>query len=228
MALKMTVPPAVEPFVVSDASLRQQLRLDADDTSQDAALSIFIGQTREAAEQDCRRAFITQSWLMTMDKFPAPVLETSSANWYGSSWGTGPGPLTTVLPSGKTGFEIVIPLPPLQIIDSIKYWDQFGVAKTLDPSLYFVDAVSEPARVIPAPGTSWPSTFNRVNAVEVRFTAGWDSTGEMMPKGIRAWMLMRISDLYENRDAVVMGVRGAVETHPFIERLLDPYRVRVY
>jgi hypothetical protein len=41
-------------------------------------------------------------------------------------------------------------------------------------------------------------------------------------------MLMRISDLYENRDAVVMGVRGTVETHPFIERLLDPYRVRVY
>ena len=228
MALKMTAPPTVEPFLVGDASLRQQLRLDSGDTSQDAALGIFIGQAREAAEQDCRRAFITQSWLMTMDKFPMPGMETSSANWYGPAWGTSPGPLTTVRPGDKTGYEITIPLPPLQTIDSIKYYDPAGVLTTLEPSQYFVDNVSEPARVTPAPGTAWPSTLNRASSVEVRFTAGWDSTGLLLPNGIRAWMLLRICDLFENREAVVMGVRGTVETHPYIERLLDPHRVRVY
>ena len=100
--------------------------------------------------------------------------------------------------------------------------------QTLDPSLYLVDNVSEPARVTPASGTAWPATQNRINALEVRFTAGYDSSGELLPRAIRAWMLMRIADLYENRDAVVMGTRGTVESHPFIDRLLDPYRIKVY
>lgn len=213
---------------MGDASLRQQLRLDGGDTSQDAALAIFIGQAREAAEQDCRRAFITQSWLMTIDQFPSPGMETSSANGYGAAWGAGPGPLTAVRPWGSTGYEIAIPFPPLQTIDSIQYHDQAGELVTLEPSQYFVDSVSEPARVTPAPAKAWPSTLNRVNSVEVRFTAGWDSTGLALPNGIRAWMLLRICDLFENREAVVMGAKGAVATHPYIERLLDPYRVRVY
>lgn len=229
MALKLTAAPSAEPFVAAtDASLRQHLRLDTGDTSQDVLIGVFVGQAREAAEQICRRAFITQSWLLTLDKFPAPGLETSSANWYGPSWGVGPGPLTMVKPDGKTQFEIVIPLPPLQTVDSIKYYDTDGVQQTLSPSLYIVDNTSEPARVVPAVGMTWPSTQNRINAVEVRFTAGYDSTGVLLPSGVRAWMLLRIADLFENREAVVMGVRGTVEEHPFIDRLLDPYRVVVY
>ncbi len=229
MPLKMTVPPYAEPFVAStDVSLRQHLRLDPGDASQDVLISLYIGHARETAEHQCCRAFITQSWLMTLDKFPAPSLETSSANWYGPAWGVGPGPLTMVKPDGKTQFEITIPLPPLQTIDSIKYYDQAGVLQTLDPSLYLVDTVTEPCRVTPAPGTAWPSTQNRINAVEVRFTAGYDDTGDLLPQAIRAWMLMRIADLYENRDAVVMGTRATVVSHPFVDRLLDPYRIKVY
>ena len=229
MPLKLTAPPSFEPFVAAtDASLRQHLRLDAGDTSQDSLIGLYIAHARETAEHQCRRAFITQSWLMTLDRFPAQSLETSSANWYGPAWGVGPGPLTMVKPDGKTQFEITIPRPPLQTIDSIQYYDDFGMIQTLDPSLYLVDEVSEPARVTPAFGKAWPSTQNRANAVEVRFTAGYDDMGELLPQGIRAWMLMRIGDLFENREAVVMGVRGTVETHPFIDRLLDPYRVVVY
>ncbi len=228
MALKLTAAPTAEPFAVTDASLRQHLRLDAGDTSRDAALAIYIGQAREAAEQICRRAFITQSWLLSLDAFPAPGLETSSANWYGPSWGVGPGPLTMVKPDGKTQFEIILPYPPLQTVDSIKYYDASGVLQTLDPAQYYVDSVTEPARVTPAYGTTWPSTLNRANAVEVRFTAGYDSTGALLPNGIRSWMLMHIADRFENDIASVMGIRGTVETHPYVDRLLDPYRVLEY
>lgn len=218
----MTVPPTVEPFLVGDASLQQHLHLDDGDISQVAALTLYIGQAREAAEHDCRRAFITQTWLMTLDRFPMPGMETSNANWQS------PGPLTAVRTDNSTGFEITIPLPPLQTIGSIKYYDPAGLLVTLDPSQYFVDNVSEPARVTPAPGTAWPSTLHRANAVEVSFTAGWDSTGLLIPNGIRAWMMLRVADLFANREAVEMGLKGSVATHPHIERLLDPYRVRVY
>ena len=228
MGLKLTTAPAAEPFLVGDASLRQHLRLDAGDTSQDALLAIFIGQARELAEQTCRRALITQSWLLTLDKFPAPGVDTSSANWYAPSWGNSAGPLTTQRPDGKSQYEIYLPLPPLQTVDSIKYYDQDGVLQTLAPSAYLVDNTSEPGRITPAAGTTWPSTQNRAGAVEVRFTAGYDATGALLPSGLRAWMLLRIADLLENRSAVEMGVRGNAEKHPFIDRLLDPYRVVVY
>ena len=228
MALKLITAPVAEPLNVADNSVRQHLRLDAGDISRDSAIEIYIGQAREAAEQICRRALVTQSWLMTLDKFPAPGLETSSANWYGPAWGVGPGPLTVLKPEGKTQYEITIPMPPLQTVDSIKYYDADGVKQTLSPSAYIVDNVSEPARVTPAPNTTWPNTQNRINAVEVSFTAGYDDAGGLVPKGIKSWMLMHISDKCENDAAVVMGVRGTVETHPYIDRLLDPYRVVVY
>ncbi len=228
MGLKLTAAPVLEPFAVTDTIIRQQVRLDIDDTSQDGVLAQFIQESREDVELICRRAMITQSWLLTLDKFPSPGLETSSANWYGPSWGVGPGPLTVIRPDGKTLYEIVLPLPPLQTVDSIKYWDQNGVQQTLDPTTYIVDNVSEPARVVPAPGVAWPSTQNRINAVDVRFTAGYGLTGASVPAAIKQWMLMRITDAFENREAVVMGIRGTVETHPYFDRLLDAHRVIAY
>lgn len=228
MALKLITPPRAEPLSVDDAMLRQHLRIEIDDNSRNDAIEVYIGLAREAAEHQCRRAFLTQSWLLTLDKFPAPGLETASANWYGPSWGVGPGPLTVAKPDGKTQYEIIIPLPPLQTIDSIKYYDQAGIKQTLDPSSYIVDSVSEPARVTPAVGTSWPSTQNRANAVEVSFTAGWDSTGALMPRGIKAWMMLRVSDALKNTDAVIFSIGGVVTPHPYTDRLLDPYRVIVY
>lgn len=218
--------PLLEPVTLAEA--KAHLRADPDDISQDTIIAIYIGMAREAAEQSCRRSFITQSWMMTMDKFPIPGMETSSANWYGPAWGVGPGPLTVIKPDGKTQYEIVIPLPPVQTVDSIKYYDPDGTQQTLAATAYLLDTVSEPGRITPTPGTTWPSTQNRANAVEVKFTAGYGLTSASVPNGIKAWMLLRIGDMFENREAVVMGVRGAVETHPFVDRLLDPYRVVVF
>ena len=43
MPLKLTVPPCAEPFVAAtDASLRQHLRLDSGDNSQDVLIGLYI------------------------------------------------------------------------------------------------------------------------------------------------------------------------------------------
>jgi hypothetical protein len=92
-------------------------------TTVDPVLTIFISAAREYCETITRRALITQSWKLTLDKFPTPAMNISSANWYGPQWGVGPGPLSALAPEGRTGYELFIPLPPLQTIDSIKYYD---------------------------------------------------------------------------------------------------------
>lgn len=223
LSLKLITPPAAEPLLVSDAIVKEHLRVI--DTAEDALITMMLGKSREAAELITRRALITQQWLMVLDKFPCPNLETSSANWYGPSWGTGPGPLTTIRPDGLTLSEIYVPLPPLQTVDSIKYWDPSGTLQTLDPATYIVDNVSEPGRIVPAPSSSWPSTLNRINAVEVRFTAGFGGSGASVPSGIIDWLLMMTGTLYENRELVAVLARGKLADLPIYDGLLDAYRV---
>lgn len=48
---------------------------------------------------------------------------------------------------------------------------------------------------------------------------------EPVPEGIRNWILIRTGSLYENREEVAILNRGKVEELPFINGLLDPYRM---
>lgn len=197
-------------------------------TTGDPLLNMLIGSARLHAETVTRRVFITQSWKMTGDQFPNPAMNISSANWYGPQWGTMPGPLSVARVDGQTGFEIYLPFPPLQTVEGIKYYDATTQAlTTLDPSQYIVDTISEPARITPAYGVTWPATLNRINAVEVNFTCGYGAASAV-PMGIKQWMLIRIGTMFENREEVALMSRGKIEPLPYVDGLLDPYRVIKY
>jgi hypothetical protein len=226
VSLRLIAAPQVEPLLPADDVVRQHLRVI--DSSEDAWISIALTKAREQAEVVCRRALISQQWLMTLDKFPSPGASTSSANWYGPSWGTGPGPLTTTRPDGISQYEIFVPRPPLVSVDSIKYYDDGGILQTLDPAAYIVDLNSEPGRIVPAVATSWPSTQNRVNAVEVHFTCGYGASGTSVPAGIKMWMLMMAGTLFENRELIAVLNRGQIKELPIFDGLLDDYRVQTY
>ncbi|MGH8428938.1 MAG: head-tail connector protein [Solimonas sp.] len=47
----------------------------------------------------------------------------------------------------------------------------------------------------------------------------------VVPEGLRNWILIRLGSLYENREEIAVLSRGKVEPLPFIDGLLDPYRV---
>jgi uncharacterized phiE125 gp8 family phage protein len=47
----------------------------------------------------------------------------------------------------------------------------------------------------------------------------------VVPEGIRSWILLRIGSIYENREEVAILNRGKVEELPFVDGLLDPYRL---
>jgi uncharacterized phiE125 gp8 family phage protein len=121
-------------------------------------------------------------------------------------------------------FEDIIRLrkAPLTSITSIKYLDTAGVLQTLTTSDYLLDDHSEPARVMPAYGASWPSTRDQANAVLVRFAAGY-ANAVTVPQEIKSWMLLRIGMLYENRESVAAGVTLAEV--PYVDCLLDAYRI---
>jgi len=119
---------------------------------------------------------------------------------------------------------IVLPMPPLQSVASIKYIDDNGDQQTLNALLYAVDIDSEPGLVVPAYGESWPYTRDEVNAVRVRFVAGYGSKGDV-PEAIKTWIKMRVGTLFVNSTTIVTGTIVEVLKRDYVDGLLDPYRV---
>jgi uncharacterized phiE125 gp8 family phage protein len=46
-----------------------------------------------------------------------------------------------------------------------------------------------------------------------------------VPRGITAWMKIRLGTLYENREEVAILNRGKLEPLPYVDRLLDQYKI---
>lgn len=223
MSLVLVSEPAAEPVSLIEA--KEHLRVDWSDD--DALISALISAAREYAESICRRVFVTQSWKLVLDTFPSPGANLSEASYYGLNWSIAPGPILTAKRDGVTGYEIIPGVPQLQSVESITYIDTDGVRQTLAPSAYKVDVVAAMGRIVPAYGTAWPLTRNEINAVEVSFTSGYGAPSDV-PRGIKSWILIRIGTLYANREELAILPRGKVEPLPFVDRLLDPYRVLRY
>ena len=107
-------------------------------------------------------------------------------------------------------FESVIQIRnklPIKTISSITYYDSQDTLQTLSSSLYQTDLISEncPPRIEPVSGQSWPSTYDRMNAVRITFTAGYGATAESVPLGIRHAILMLACTWFENRENEVIG-----------------------
>lgn len=126
--------------------------------------------------------------------------------------------------------ELQIPMPPLIEVISVIYDDAAGDAQTLADSAYFVDDQSEPAWLVP-PDETWPTPFEGINAVRIRYRAGYVDNDASPPSGtvpydIKAAILLYVGTLYANREHVVIGQTAT--TMPWAcEQLLRPHRVHL-
>jgi uncharacterized phiE125 gp8 family phage protein len=111
-------------------------------------------------------------------------------------------------------------MPPIMSVESVKFIDENGDQQTLDPQDYFLDSVSEPGYLVPTAGRAWPTTQDRINAVEVEYTAGY--TASAIPTPVKQWVLLAVGDMYEQRTR--SAEKPAVPQY-FAESLLDAYKV---
>jgi uncharacterized phiE125 gp8 family phage protein len=111
-------------------------------------------------------------------------------------------------------------MPPIISVESVKYIDINGTQQTLDPQDYYLDRVSEPGYLVPTYGRIWPETQDRVNAVEVEYTAGYPDSA--IPVPIKQWILLAIGYMDANRER--SAEKPVVPQH-FADALLDTYRL---
>jgi len=184
--------PAVEPVTLAQA--KAHLRVDF--SEDDAYISALIIAARQQVERMTNRAIFNRTMLLTLDYFPWPGWGTttgSTANDYYMQW-------------YFRGLSIRLPLPMTVSVESLSYLATDGVTVvTIDPSNYTVDLTSEPARISPAPGFTWPYQQNYIpGQVRVNFTAGTYGDGvevNKCPQTIIWAMYLLIGHLYENRSA---------------------------
>lgn len=68
----------MEPVTLTD--MKKMLRLDTTDVSEDDLLLSYIAAAREYCENFQNRAYITQTWELTMDDFPRGVIDIPKGN----------------------------------------------------------------------------------------------------------------------------------------------------
>lgn len=139
-ALVRTADPASEPVSLAEAMLH--CRVDADLVEDGDHLNDCIRAAREYCEEALGQAFVTQSWTLYLDRFPA-CQEIRV-------------PRPPLL--GVTGIRY-------QDVGT-------GVLTTLSPTLYGVDTASRPGRITPAYNQAWPAARYDANSVEIAFVAG--------------------------------------------------------
>jgi hypothetical protein len=97
-----------------------------------------------------------------------------------------------------------------------------GVAPAGD---FLVDSDSEPPRIYPNYGTSWPATLHVPNAVQIFFTAGYGDDGAAAPAKLKVAVMMAGGVSYQNREAVTPEKLYDLEAY---QRLIWSERVMDY
>jgi uncharacterized phiE125 gp8 family phage protein len=128
--------------------------------------------------------------------------------------------------------EIELPMSPVLDITSVSYVDEDLVEQVISASDIVLDNYQRPAWLLPAVDFEWPATGAVVNAVKVRYRAGFlaipdtdEPQGVVIPGAIKSAVLLMLDDFYENRGQVITGSFG--QANLGVHSLLRPYRVRL-
>ena len=199
MALFLVDGPSQEPISLDDA--KDHCNVDVGDD--DALITGLIVAARETVEAHTRRKLVTQTWDLTLDTF-------ADCDYYrdGAIW---------------------LPFPPVSSITSITYLDTSGDSQTWDSSLYLTDLPTGPtarrARITPAYGIYWPSTYSVMNAATIRFVCGYGTEPEDVPASLLHAIKMLVSHWYRIREPVSVGAGNTTAVIPVtIDHLLWPFR----
>lgn len=199
-ALQLTVPPEVEPLTLGQA--KDHCRISPEVTEEDDLITAAIVAARMLAETQMHRQIITQTWTVALDSFPSST---------STSWWTSP---------AMTSFEI--PLSPVQSL-TVQYYDANGVLTTLATTAYEWDSFGVRPRFRPAFGSTFPTVASMLGGVRLSVVAGFGDTGADVPASILQWMKCAVASMYEHRE--LAQEKGQLVMNPFLDGLLDPYRI---
>lgn len=191
--LTLASAPASEPLTLAEA--KKQVELATEYTAHDEHLLRLVTAARQYAEEYTGRAFVTQTWDFTLDKWPM----------------------------AKGDHTIWMPKAPLQSVTYVKYYDGDGVQQTWNSSNYVVRSNRQPGGVSLAYDAKWPTIRYQPDSIVVRFVAGYGARASI-PEALKAAMLLLVAHWFEHREEVNIGNITNVMPMA-AQSLLDQWRV---
>lgn len=194
MGISVVTGPTEEP--VSLATVKDHLRHTI--TEEDGLLAGYILAARQYAENETRRAFVTQTCDYTIDcGWPCKVRD--------GYWRT----------------RIELPYAPVSSVTSISYVDGNGATQTLASDQYVLGGNDSYAYIDPAYNIMWPTVRNQAAAITVRFIAGWSAAN--VPDPLRTAICFHVEIMLDRDPAqreLLERARDNLLDHYRIRRIL--------
>lgn len=172
MSVQTIIAPSCEPVFLQD--VKDFLRIDSGDTSNDATLTTMIDAARNWTEDFCKRRWMFQTLCLSEDFFPGTFDQRYNTLAYAQAALSG----ASAVFAGVR-FAFVLPYSPVVEVLNIQYVSSSDsntgdlTYTTYPANAYIVDSSSNPARVVPIFGTFWPIAAVIQNAVLLNYTAGY-------------------------------------------------------
>lgn len=196
---RVTEIPTTFPITVAEAKLHAHI----DTSTDDADVTAWIQLATRTVEQFTRRTLITTVWRMTYDALPFDFFTIPA------------------IPRIIRLFR-----PPIISLDEIEFVKEDDSTSLFTLSDLIVDTNSEPGRVSLRPGVEWPSGLRLIDAVRIKYTAGYGATGASVPEAFRTAIKRLVGTMAENREDIIIG--QSVVDIPFgTKAILAPYQIQV-
>jgi uncharacterized phiE125 gp8 family phage protein len=182
--------PATEP--VTAGELRTHLRVDATELP-DGEANALIAEARQMIEQITGLAFISQSWRLSIDRWPGGQ----------EAWWDGVRQMSInqlYAPSYITSVEL--PRWPLASVTSVTVYDEDSNSSAVTVGTTFdVDTYQTPGRMTLKRGSTWPIALRANNAIEIIYVAGY-ANAAAVPAILKRAIKQLAAFLYTNRGDV--------------------------
>lgn len=172
------------------------------DPDEDELIITYIQAAREWLEDYTHRALISRQFELTLAEFPIARR------------------------------PIILPLGQLRSVERIQYVDQAAATQTLHDTaspmvsgnIQVNSSSNYNGEIVPARDTDWPTTdSDTINAVTVRYTAGYGANRLDVPATLRRAILYMSGNFFDVRDVTDEG--GKADT---ARNFAAPYIVRLY
>ncbi len=191
-SLSLVTPAAAEP--VSEAQARVHARIGTPSQLEAEDILLKLQAARSDRESFTQRQFLTATWRLSLGCLGRRIIE--------------------------------LPKPPLRSVSWVKYYDLDNVQQTLASSNYVVTApAGERAGkgfIAFDPYYIFPNVYDRPDAVQIEFVAGYGSTPASVPASLRSAILLVFGELYANREEASGGSTPNIRS---ADALCWPYRV---
>jgi hypothetical protein len=194
--------------------------LRVSNTAEDSLITSFITAAVGVAQNYTNSRFLETEFTMFMETWD----DVYVSNHYTTTLSDG-SYLTTGGYIGKDGLnQIVLPYAPLASITHVKYYDSANVQQTWtkDTDYSVHKFINQKGFIEIINGISYPNVYERADAIEIKFKAGYGDGASDVPEAIKTAILLIIGFMYEKREDTVSRLPKASEY------LLDPYRFKTY